>query len=152
ADTRGCRGLARHWRKMERRDAGIWIAVGENENVTDVVIGGHWRINRHRQGNGIAGLGNLGEFDWHFPLFRRLGAGELGDLIRRLFRSRRNWPARTYEAKRRTGSAKRQGSATRQLPHRLILHEIVPRLSVSLGLEHSGRPPHVQIVFTKKNG
>ena len=107
---------------MECRDAGIRIAIGDNENVADIIIVVHRRVDRHGQRHRVAVLGNLGQLDRDLALFGRLAAGEFGDLIRRLFGSGRSGPARTNEAERRAGSAERQGSATRQLPHRLILH------------------------------
>jgi hypothetical protein len=49
--------------KMECRDAGIWIAIGDNENVTDIIIVGHRRVDRHGQRHRVAILGNLGKLD-----------------------------------------------------------------------------------------
>ena len=86
-DARGRLCLGRHRREMECGHTRIRIALGDDKNCSaDVVVGSHWRINGNRQWNGVAVLGDLGQFNRDLAVRRGLAPGEFGDLVGRLLR------------------------------------------------------------------
>ena len=72
-----------------------------------MVVGCHRRVDRHRQGNCVAILGNFRKLYRNLALFRRFASSKLRDLICRLFGGRRGALAGAYETKRRASSGER---------------------------------------------